>query len=321
MQESSRTHSFVTRLGIAIIALMSAMNKPSQQSVRIKQFKVWTVMAATFILGLLLAFGRWASDDPTLMGFTPVAWNAFPVGWILAIEYGLIVSMVAAVIRADRVDSLFSSAETLTWLGGIALFTAGLYHDNGIRSKFPWVIRSDVVWGGTVNGYGTITHVLSRASLDALPSLLSAWPMAYGLIAAATSFVTIMGWKRPFLLWRWILHALFLVAVTAAFIAVVIGNWNALKKPNWLDGSVVVLPILVVSLVVVRDPARKIQWMNLIAAAWLATALFPQLDLGGVVLPISEGLARMQHGFRILVLGDLLLLGGSLAALFVKDRI
>ena len=40
--------------------------------------------------------------------------------------------------------------------------------------------------------------------------------MAYGLIAAATSFVTIMGWKRPFLRWRWILHALFLVAVTAA---------------------------------------------------------------------------------------------------------
>ena len=79
-------------------------------------------MTATLILGVLLAFGRWASDDPTLMGFGSVAWRAFPAGWVLAIEYGVIVLMVAVLIRGDRVDELLSSPETLTWLGGIGLF-------------------------------------------------------------------------------------------------------------------------------------------------------------------------------------------------------
>ncbi len=98
-------------------------------------------MATTFVVGALLAFGRWASDDPIAMHFGHVAWKAFPAGWVLSIEYGVIVLMVVLVIRGDRVDALLSSKETLTWLGGIGLFTAALYHDPG-RS-------SNVVWGGT----------------------------------------------------------------------------------------------------------------------------------------------------------------------------
>ena len=108
------------------------MDAQSAPSVRLKQLKVWTLMAATFVIGLLLAFGRWASDDHTPIGFGHVVKGSLPAGWVLAIEYGVLVLMVTAVIRADRTDALFACAETLTWLGGIGLFTAGLYH-NGYR--------------------------------------------------------------------------------------------------------------------------------------------------------------------------------------------
>ena len=166
-------------------------------------------MAVTLIVGLLLVFGRWAADDRIPMPFGRVAWHAFPAGWVLAIEYGVLVSMVAAIIRADRVDALFSSRETLTWLGGISWFTAGLYYD----------------YLGPM--YGTFTEFLCKPSLSALPLLLSVWPMAYGVIVVSTSVVPVMGWQRPFLRWRWILHTLFLVAVTTSWIVLVLWPWNS----------------------------------------------------------------------------------------------
>jgi hypothetical protein len=301
---------FRTLLGRSGRVFLTDMNKQSERSSRAKQFKVWTVMAATLILGVLLAFGRWASDDPTLMGFGSVAWKAFPAGWVLAIEYGVIVLMVAVLIRGDRVDELLSSPETLTWLGGIGLFTAGLYHNPS-----SWA----AVWAVGVNGYGSLTEFVRLPSLLRLPLLLSAWPMVYGMIATTISFVAVMGWKRPIFRWRWVLPALFLVTVTSTWITLVLWPWNLRGDSRWLAGSLVVLPLLVVAVVLVRDPERKIHWMNLIASAWLATALFPQLDVGGVVLPMSEGLARMHHGYGILVLGDLLVLSGSLAALFSRN--
>jgi hypothetical protein len=288
------------------------MSKQAEQSSRAKQFKVWTVMAATLILGVLLAFGRWASDDPTLMGFGRVAWGAFPAGWVLAIEYALIVLMVAVLIRGDRVDELFSSPETLTWLGGIGLFTAGLYHDAS---------NSAGVWAVDVNGYGSFTEFLRWPTLFRLPLLLSVWPMAYGIIATITSFVAVMGWKRLIFRWRWILPALFLITVTSTWIMLVLWPWNLHGDSWWLAGSLLVLPMPVVALVLVRDPERKIHWLNLIAAGWLATALFPQLDFGGVVLPMSEALARMHHGYRVLVLGDLLIALGSLLHFRPRNRL
>ncbi len=65
-------------------------------------------MAATLVVGLLLAFGRWASDDYTPIGFGHVIRGFLPAGWVLAIEYGMVVLMVTAVIRADRTGVLFS---------------------------------------------------------------------------------------------------------------------------------------------------------------------------------------------------------------------
>ena len=154
----------------------------------------------------------------------------------------LLVAMVAAVIRADQVDALFSSKETLTWLGGICLLTAGLYHDHHNRRESGS--------GAGVNGYGTLTEFLRIPSLSLLPLLLSIWPMVYGVIACLTSFTRVMGWQRPFLRWRWVLHALFLVTVTASWMIRVLWPGNLNYDWGWLGGSFVVLPTLMITLYV-----------------------------------------------------------------------
>ena len=114
-------------------------------------------------------------------------------------------------------------------------------------------------------------------SFARLPLLLSVWPMAYSLIVVPTSFVGVMGWKRSLFRWRWVLHAAFLVAVTVSWIVFVLWPWNMKYDWGWLAGSLVVLPVLVVTVVFVRDPDRKLHWINLIAAVWLAIALIPGL--------------------------------------------
>ena len=291
------------------------MSVESQKSLRSKRLKVWTLMAATLIFGMLLAFGHWASDDPSLMGFGDVAWQAFPAGWVLTIEYGVIVFMVAALIGAERVDAFFASPVTLIWLGAIGLFTAGLYHDHHF---LRWGAGPDLVWAGSVNGYGSLTWFRQYPSLFGLPHVLAAWPMAYAIVAATTSFVTLMGLARPFLRWRWILPALFLVAVTGTWIALFILSYTKSDGSLWLSVSFVILPALALILVLARDPERKIDWMNLLAAAWLASALVPQPNIGGYVLSIPDALARMHQGYRILFLGDLLLAAGSVAGLLAS---
>lgn len=288
----------------------------SEQSVRSKQLKVWTLMTATLVVGVLLAFGRWAGEYRTQMGLSYIAWGQFPVSWVLAIEFGVLITMVAAIIRADRVDALFSSTEMLTLLGAICVFTAGLYHDR-------YGHRAPPIWGTSVNGYGTFTEFLRRPFLGNLPILLSVWPMAYSAIAVSVSFVAVMGWKWPFLRWRWILPALFLGILTNAWIIFVLWPWNVAFDSSWLAGSLVVLPVLLITLVLVRDPERKIHWMNLIAAVWLLTALSPRFGAPGgpvVVMSLKESLRWIGYGYLLLVLGDVLVLGGSLGALFTSLR-
>ena len=262
-------------------------------------------MALTLVVGLLLAFGRWASDERTpMMGFAHVVRGYLPAGWVLAIEYGVLVAMVAAIIRADRTGELFSSVETLTWLGGISLFTAGLYHNGDLRST---------VWAASVNGYGTFTRFLDKPSQAHLALLLSVWPMAYALIVVTSSFVGIMGWKRSFLRWRWVLHAAFLIAVTASWIMFVL--WPGIMKydSSWLAESMGVLPVLVVTLALVRDADRKLHCVNLIAAVWLATAMIHRFD---EPIFVNTTIRWMRVIFHPLILGDLLILLGSIAGLF-----
>jgi hypothetical protein len=265
-------------------------------------------MAATLVVGVLLAFGRWAGHERMFMGFVYVAPGAVPASWVLAIEYGLLISMVAAVIRADRVDAMLSSAETLTWLGGICLFTAGLYHDHYRYGRTS-------IWGGSVNGYGTFTSFVSKPLLEDVPFLLTAWPMAYGAVVMTTSFIQMMGWKRPIMRWRWTLHAIVLVSVTTLWILLVLWPWNFEDNSRWPVGSLVVLPTLVLTLALMRGPDRKISSMNLIAAVCLLTALVPRLDGSPVSTLLTQAFDWMDYGVWILIIGGLLVLGGSIASL------
>ena len=270
-------------------------------------------MATTLVIGVLLAFGRWADANQLHMGLTYIVQGAFPPSWILVIEYGVLSSMVAAFIRADRVDRLYSSTDTLIWLGGICLFTAGLYHD-------AYGHRYFAIWGSSVNGYGTLTVFLHRPLLANLPLLLSVWPMGYAVIVVCTSFVALMGWRWSILRWRWILHALYLVGVTTSWIMLVLLPWNMKYDASWLGGSLIVLTAILIALAVVRDFDRKIQWMNLIAAVWLLTALSPRFGArpGPIVGSVKDALRFISSGYQMLVLGDLLILGGCIAVLFSK---
>jgi hypothetical protein len=289
------------------------MNARRPSTVGAKQYKVWMLMATTLIVGILLGFGRWASDDHLPIGFGHVAWQAFPAGWVLTIEYGLLCLMVAAFIRGDRVDALFASAETLVWLGGICLFTAGLYHDH-------FGDGGPKIWGGSVNGYGSFTKFLLKPSFADLPLLLSLWPMAYAVIVVCMSFAGIMGWGRSFLRWRWILNLAFLVALTNAWIVTRVRQTSMNFESSWLAGSLVVLPALVFTLILARNSDRKIHWINLIAAMWLMTALVPQFGTATSPFPVAvdDALRWMGYGYRMLYFGGLLILGGSVALLLAK---
>jgi ethanolamine transporter EutH len=51
------------------------------------------LMTATFVVGVLLAFGLWAESERLLMGFAYVDRGAFPTSWVLAIEYGVLITI------------------------------------------------------------------------------------------------------------------------------------------------------------------------------------------------------------------------------------
>ena len=287
------------------------MGSRNESIVRSQQFRVWTLMTATLVVGVLLAFGRWAGEERINMGLGQVATDALPTWWVLAIEYGVLVAMVTALIRAERVDEFFASTETLIWLGGVCLFTAGLYHHHWSRGA----------WDGSVNGYGTFTEYLGKPSLVDLPLLLSAWPMAYGAIVVFASFMVVLGWKQSLVRWRWVLPAVYLGAVSLSWILFVLGPWNLKHASRWLAGSLFILPALVITVAVVRDPVRKSHWTNLIAAIWLLAALaYPWIEHGLVPVSVSRVLITIGHGYKMLVLGALLILAGSIGAVLSKAR-
>jgi len=68
----------------------------------------------------------------------------------------------------------------------------------------------------------------------------------------------------------------------------------------------------------VCNPNRKIQWINLIAAFSILPAAFPWMTVNGVPIPLSEILPSMGAGYVLLVLGDLLVLFGSIVLLLSR---
>ena len=66
-----------------------------------------------------------------------------------------------------------------------------------------------------------------------------------------------------------------------------------LRRPT---GSLVVLPVLVLTLVLARNLDRTIHWTNLVAAVWLLTALFPRFNVGTSPFPVSMSDAFLWMG-------------------------
>ena len=268
-------------------------------------------MTATLIVGVLLACGRWAGANQQALDLALANPKFLPAEWALAIEAGVLALMIGAAARARRLRGLLASRETLTWLGGICLLTAGFFRYNY------------VIWGAGMSMYGTLTSYLANPSISSLPVLLFAWAMVYGAIALATSFLAIMNWTRSSLRWQWIVLGVFLGSVTADELALSFSYPAWGPHSSWLRMFVVpfsVLAALVATLGFVRNPKRKISWMNLIAAFSILPAAFPGLTINGVPVPLSELLPSMGPGYVLLVLGDLLVLVGSIALLLSKKQ-
>ena len=95
---------------------------------------------------------------------------------------------------------------------------------------------------------------------------------------------------------------------------------NTRGDSRWLGGSFIVLPALVVALSFVRDPERKLQWMNLIAIVWITTAFFARYQGKSPFVGTLKGaLAPMTDG-SMLVLGNLLILVGSVSMLLARKE-
>jgi hypothetical protein len=107
-----------------------------KQPARSKQLKVWTLLAATVVAGILLAFGRWASDDRMPSMFAYVVRGAFPAGWVLAIEYGVLVMGSARGFFRGRDHRVDDSRRFEGWQRGCGC-ESKLSADLALSKMFP----------------------------------------------------------------------------------------------------------------------------------------------------------------------------------------
>lgn len=234
----------------------------------------------------------------------------------MMVELAVPAVMIAAAARAGRLRFLLSSGETMIWLGGICLLIAGLYR---VRHYHRATYLSD---------YGMLTEFATKPSIADLPKLLFAWPMVYGAIAVGTSYLAIKGSTSRAYRWRWLAPAFFLVGVTGA--PFVLNRWAVKWDPDssWLMLFFVpclALAAMVPALFLVGDSNRKIAWINLIAGLFLAptvyllfvAAIYPPYD-DDFALAVTEILHILGQGFALLVLGNLLLVVGSITILCTR---
>ena len=276
---------------------------------RAGQYKLWSLLAATAVVAVLLAFGRLADEYRSVLGLVAAKPGALPAEWAIVIEAAVLALMISAAARAGRFRALFASAETMIWLGGVCLFTAGFY-------RYPYGLQASYL-----SEYGMVTQYLSNPIPPRLPMLICAWYMGYGAIAVAASFMAIMGWTGWAIRWRWIVAALYLACVTAAQMAMSFWpvKWGSEPSQMMLFAvSRVALAAVVVTLVFVRDSSQMIQWLNLIAGSLLLRALYPQYNAYGAALTLTEVLRFTGQGYPLLVVGDLLLLIGSISMLCTR---
>ena len=288
------------------------MDAQSNPSVSLKQLKVWTLMAATLVVGILIAFGRWAGANRTALDLALAAPNSLPAEWALAIEAGVLAWMIAAAVRARRLRRLLASRESLIWLGAVFLLTAGFFrYQTGI-------------WGANMSMYGMLSAYVATPSISGLPLLLFTREMPYGAIALVRSFSVISNGTRSSVRRCWIILALFLVVMTVGELSLSFLHAAPGPQSSWLGLYVIpfsILAALATTVVFTHNPDRKLQLINLITAVSILPAAFPGITVNGVPAPISQVFPSLGPGYALLVLGEVLILVGSLALLLKNDRL
>ena len=291
------------------------MHSESGQTRQGRQYKMWALLLATGIAGALLGYGRFMGDHRIYLHLVRADSSFLPAEWVMTIEAATLALMVAAAVKAQRPGLLLASGETVIWLAGACLLIGGLYR----VPHYPRVVD--------LSDYGMLTRYLIKPSVSDLPKLLFAWPIFYGAIAVATSFMAVLRPTGLAIRWRWVVPALFLVCVTATPLA--LNSWPVKwdAESNWLMRFGVpglALAAVAATLVFVGDSNRKLQWINLIAGLLLLRSFVPMsfayipVSLGGRSMTLGHVIYWMDQGYPILALGDLLLLVGSTTMLLTR---
>jgi len=263
-------------------------------------------MAATAVVGVLLAIGRLAGDNRQALGLATAYSDALPTEWALVLEVMVLALIIAFAAGRHRLRLLFFSKEGMTFLGGVSMLTSGFFqYTYGPLATNPGL-------------YGFITWYLPFYRLTVL---LLAWPMPYGAITASLSSIAIVAERTTVYRWWWTVAALFLGIVALAKVVLLWWPWD-LWPGLWTQVTALVVDCLVLASLaatvgLVRDGDRKIRLINLIAAASLIPSLVRSVTYGNVAIPLQDVLGQsMGPGYWLLSLGAVLILISSIALLW-----
>jgi hypothetical protein len=299
----------------------------SQVSPRHRQYRLRTLLAATAVLAVIMALGRWAGEHRKALDLATPSPGALPTEWALSFETVVLALMIAVAAGQGRLCSLLFSKESLIYFGSIAVLTSGFFR---YSSGFLFDISL----------YLILTCCLLPFDV---PTLLAAWPMAYAMIAMTVSYLTIMTGRANAFRYRWTIAGIFLGAVAVAMPA--FAFLLDAKRPHQQNWTMFVsLPSLVLASLAAttlfgRDHCRRVDLVNIIATVWLLAILTLEVIEGArdqpIPLhapgdaPISQALTiedtaaavadyfrTLGPGYWLLAFGALLILAGSVVGLW-----
>ena len=253
------------------------------------QYRLRALMAATAVVGVLLALGRWAGvNRPGARPRDSATGRVLDRVGLGARSHG---PGYDDSVRGPPASSprLFCSMEAMTLLGGVSMLTSGFFR------YWPWA---------GLGLYGCLTW---NPSLSGQPMFLAAWPMAYGAITTGLSTIAIVAERTISCRWRWTVAAAFLGILALAEAAVL--SWHGAWWPD-LSACITALVTYCLELAslaaavgFVRDGDRKIWVINLIATAFLLPSLLPSVIVAGVAVPPQDLIWSMGPGYWLLALG------------------
>jgi len=286
------------------------MGSESTPLLRTGQFRLRALLAATAVVGVLLAIARWAGANRHVRDLAGPGPGALPTQWALVVEAVALALLIAVAAGQHRLRLLFFSMEAMTFLGGVIMFTSGF---------FAYVFRR---WIPNHSLYGNFGWSVSPCGLL---MLLSVWPMAFGAITTALSYVAIVAGRTSASRWRWTVTGLFLGGLAVAEMTLALrpsGLWWP-DRSTWMTSLIVsdlVLASLAVIVGFVRDGDRKIRLMNLVAVAELIRFPLPGIMINGGAVPLTN-VPWMRSwnfgpGYWLLWFGAVLILISSIALLW-----